>query len=163
MADQDAAGRRASTIQLVQKVRQVIFKLTDVGDIAAGAGRAMTAQVWRISVEATLCQGLGDLVHVGAAAHRSVDQYSGAAGWSGSGGIDAICQRGLIPRRDADPDQDDLQSVVVQKTVKYVTALRERQPGISEPELDRTAEAILNGVLKRLVQIAESGGQIGSA
>jgi hypothetical protein len=40
---------------------------------------------------------------------------------------------------------------------------RERQPGLSEPELDRIAVAIVNGVLKRLVQIAESGGQIGSA
>ena len=63
----------------------------------------------------------------------------------------------------ADPGQDDLQSVVANKTVEYVTTLRERQPGLSEPELDRIAEAILNGVLKRLVQIAESGGQIGSA
>ena len=37
MADQDAAGRRASAIELVQKIRQVIFELTDIGDIAAGA------------------------------------------------------------------------------------------------------------------------------
>jgi hypothetical protein len=63
----------------------------------------------------------------------------------------------------ADPDQDDLQSAVADRTVEYVTTLRERQPGISEAELDRIAAAILNGVLKRLTQIAESGGQIGSA
>ena len=63
----------------------------------------------------------------------------------------------------ADPGQDDLQSVVANKTVEYITTLRARQPGLSEPELDRIAEAILNDVLKRLVQIAESGGQIGSA
>ena len=63
----------------------------------------------------------------------------------------------------ADPDQDDLQSVVVDKTMEYIATLREQQPGISEPDLDRIATAIVKGVLKRLVQIAESGGQIGSA
>jgi hypothetical protein len=63
----------------------------------------------------------------------------------------------------ADPDQDDLHSVVADKTMEYIITLPERQPGLSEPELDRIAAAILNGVLKRLVQIAESGGQIGSA
>jgi len=62
-----------------------------------------------------------------------------------------------------DPEQDDLQSVVADKTMEYIITLRERQPGLSEPELDRIAVAILNGVLKRLVQIADSGGQIGSA
>ena len=62
-----------------------------------------------------------------------------------------------------DPEKDDLQSVVADKTMEYITSLRERQPGLSEPELDRIATAIVKGVLKRLVQIAESGGQIGSA
>jgi hypothetical protein len=62
-----------------------------------------------------------------------------------------------------DPDQDDLQSVVGDKTMEYIITLRERQPELSEPELDRIATAIVNGVLKRLIQIAESGGQIGSA
>jgi len=62
-----------------------------------------------------------------------------------------------------DPEQDDLQSVITDKTMEYIITLRERQPGLSEPELDRIAVAILNGVLKRLVQIADSGGQIGSA
>ena len=62
-----------------------------------------------------------------------------------------------------DPDQDDLQSVVTDKTMEYIIMLRERQPGLSEPELDRIAKAVVSGVLKRLVQLAESGGQIGSA
>ena len=62
-----------------------------------------------------------------------------------------------------DPDQDDLQSVVGDKTMEYVTMLRERQPGLSEPELHRIAAAIVNGVLKRLMEIAESGSQVGSA
>ena len=62
-----------------------------------------------------------------------------------------------------DPERDNLQSIVGDKTMEYINTLRERQPGLSEPELDRIAEAILNGILKRLVQIAESGGQIGSA
>ena len=63
----------------------------------------------------------------------------------------------------ADPGQDDLQSVVADKTMKYIATLRERHPGISEPDLDRIATAIVNGVRKRLMQIAGSGGQIGSA
>ena len=62
-----------------------------------------------------------------------------------------------------DPDQDDLQSLVGDETMEYIITLRERQPGLSEPELDRIAAAIVNGALKRLAQIAESGGQIGSA
>ena len=62
-----------------------------------------------------------------------------------------------------DPEQDDLQSVITDKTMEYIITLRARQSGLSEPELDRIAVAILNGVLKRLVQIADSGGQIGSA
>ena len=57
----------------------------------------------------------------------------------------------------------DFRPFVADKTMEYVTTLRERQPGLSEPELDRIATAILNGVLKRLLQISESGGQIGSA
>jgi hypothetical protein len=62
-----------------------------------------------------------------------------------------------------DPDQDDLQSVVLEKTVEYIKTLCERQHGLPEMELDRIATAIVNGVMKRLVQIAESGSQIGSA
>jgi hypothetical protein len=76
---------RASAIDLVKKIRQVIFKLTGVCDIAAGARRAMAAQVWRISVEASHCQGFCDLVHVGTAARRAVDQYSSAPSRSRSG------------------------------------------------------------------------------
>ena len=59
----------------------------------------MAAQVWRVSVEASLRQGFGDLVHVGAATRRAVDQYSAAPGGSGIGRIGTVCQRGLIPRR----------------------------------------------------------------
>ena len=62
-----------------------------------------------------------------------------------------------------DPNRDDLQSIVGDKTMEYVNTLRERQPGLSAPELDRIAAAIVHGVLKRLTQIVESGGQIGSA
>ena len=62
-----------------------------------------------------------------------------------------------------DPERDDLQSIVSDETMEYIITLRERQPGLSAPELDRIAAAIVRGVLKRLAQIAESGGQIGSA
>ena len=62
-----------------------------------------------------------------------------------------------------DPERDDLQSIVSDETMEYIITLRERQPGLSAPELDRIAAAIVHGVLKRLAQIAESGGQIGSA
>jgi hypothetical protein len=63
----------------------------------------------------------------------------------------------------ADSGQVDIQSVVADKTMKYIAMLRERHPGISEPDLDRIATVIVNGVRKRLMQIAKSGGQIGSA
>ena len=62
-----------------------------------------------------------------------------------------------------DPERDDLQSIVSDETMEYIITLRERQPGLSEPELDRIATAIVRGVLKRLVQIAESGSQTGHA
>jgi hypothetical protein len=61
-----------------------------------------------------------------------------------------------------DPDRNDLQSVVGDLTMEHIITLRERQPGLSEPELDRIATAIVKGVLKRLVQIAQSGSQVGS-
>ena len=62
-----------------------------------------------------------------------------------------------------DPDQDDLQSLVGDETMEYIITLREQQPRLSEVELDRIATAIVRGVLKRLVQIAESGSQTGHA
>jgi hypothetical protein len=49
----------------------------------------------------------------------------------------------------------DFRPFVADKTMEYVTTLRERQPGLSEPELHRIAAAIVNGVLTRLMEIAE--------
>ena len=62
-----------------------------------------------------------------------------------------------------DPQRDELESVIGDKTMEYIDTLRERQPGLSKRELDHIATAIVTNVLRRLVQIAESGSQVGSA
>jgi hypothetical protein len=64
----------------------------------------------------------------------------------------------------AEPNEseDDLSTRISDKTMEHITRLREKH-AFSEEELDRIASAIVGGVLKRLNQIAESGGQIGNA
>jgi hypothetical protein len=58
--------------------------------------------------------------------------------------------------------EDELSTRVCVKTIEHIDHLREEH-AFSEEELDRIARAIIGGVLKRLNQIAESGGQIGNA
>jgi hypothetical protein len=58
--------------------------------------------------------------------------------------------------------EDDLSTAIADKTMEHITRLREKH-AFSEEELDRIASAIVRGVLTRLTQIAESGGQIGNA
>jgi hypothetical protein len=60
-------------------------------------------------------------------------------------------------------DSEDLQTLIADRTVEYVSDLREQHSWLTEAEINRVAEAIITGVLKRLAQIAEGGGQIGSA
>jgi hypothetical protein len=45
----------------------------------------------------------------------------------------------------------------------YVNRLQAEQPQLSEAELEKVLQAVLTGVLERLEQITESGGQFGSA
>lgn len=61
-----------------------------------------------------------------------------------------------------DPE-GDLETLITSKTMDYMVRLRHLQPSLSEQEIDRVTITIVTGVLKRLAQIAESGGQIGSA
>jgi hypothetical protein len=56
----------------------------------------------------------------------------------------------------------ELSTAISDKTMEHITRLREEH-AFSEEELDRIARAIVRGVLTRLNQIAESGGQIGNA
>jgi ribosomal protein L11 methylase PrmA len=63
---------------------------------------------------------------------------------------------------EANVSEDDLSTAISDKTMEHITRLREEH-AFSEEELDRIASAIVRGVLKRLNQIAESGGQIGNA
>ena len=58
--------------------------------------------------------------------------------------------------------EDDLSTAISDKTMTHITRLREEH-AFSEEKLDRIARAIVRGVLTRLNQIAESGGQIGNA
>jgi hypothetical protein len=58
--------------------------------------------------------------------------------------------------------EDELSTAISDKTKEHITRLRKKH-AFSKEELDRTVSAIVGGVLKRLNQIAESGGQIGNA
>ncbi len=49
------------------------------------------------------------------------------------------------------------------KTLTYIAKLRKQQPTLTEAEIERITSAIIEGVLQRLKQITEGGGQIGSA
>jgi hypothetical protein len=63
---------------------------------------------------------------------------------------------------EAIESEEDLSTRISDKTMEHITRLREEH-AFSEEELDRIASAIVRGVLNRLNQIAESGGQIGNA
>jgi hypothetical protein len=63
---------------------------------------------------------------------------------------------------EANESEDDLSTRISDNTMEHIIRLREEH-AFSEEELDRIASAIVRGVLKRLNQIAESGGQIGNA
>ena len=49
------------------------------------------------------------------------------------------------------------------RALAYVNRLRAEQPRLGEAELERVLQAVLTGVVERLEQITESGGQFGSA
>ncbi len=63
---------------------------------------------------------------------------------------------------EATKSEHDLESQIAEKAIAHTIRLRDEY-ALSNEERERIAEAIVRGVLKRLQQIAESGGQIGRA
>ena len=63
----------------------------------------------------------------------------------------------------ADVEESNLTKELARRALAYVNRFRAEQPQLNEAELEKVLEAVLTGVLERLQQIAESGGQFGSA
>jgi hypothetical protein len=63
----------------------------------------------------------------------------------------------------ADVEGSALKKELARRALAYINRLRAEQPQLSEAELDKVLEVVLTGVLERLQQITESGGQFGSA
>jgi hypothetical protein len=63
----------------------------------------------------------------------------------------------------ADRTENDLATRIANETTLYIDQLRQEQRMLTDRDIDRIASAIVGGVLKRLLEIASSGGQIGSA
>ncbi len=63
----------------------------------------------------------------------------------------------------ADRTESDLATKIADEAAVYIDQLRQEQRVLTDNDIDRIASAIVRGVLKRLVEIAVSGGQIGRA
>ncbi len=63
----------------------------------------------------------------------------------------------------ADKTQGDIATRIADEATLYIEQLRQEQRMLTDHDIDRIASAIVRGVLKRLLDIAYSGGQIGSA
>jgi hypothetical protein len=63
----------------------------------------------------------------------------------------------------ADRAENDLATKIADEATIYIDQLRQEQRRLTDHDIDRIATAIVRGVLKRLLEIAYSGGQIGSA
>ncbi len=63
----------------------------------------------------------------------------------------------------ADRAESDLATKIADKAAVYIDQLRQEQRMLTDRDIDRVASAIVRGVLKRLVEVAMSGGQIGRA
>lgn len=62
----------------------------------------------------------------------------------------------------SDRDTSDLGTRISDRTMDFIMDLRSEQPTLTDREIDRVAQVIVRGVLKRLLQIAESGGGVGT-
>ncbi len=62
----------------------------------------------------------------------------------------------------ADKAEGDLETRIADEARLYIEQLRREQRMLTDHDIDRIASAIVRGVLKRLLEIAYSGGQIGS-
>jgi hypothetical protein len=60
-------------------------------------------------------------------------------------------------------EETELAIEIVDKALEYLFHVRGNLSGLDEQEIERIVQAIVKGVLKRLMQIAEGGGQIGRA
>ncbi len=63
----------------------------------------------------------------------------------------------------ADRTESDLATKIAGEAAVHIDQLRQEQRMLTDNDIDRIANAIVRGVLKRLVEIALSGGQIGRA
>ncbi len=63
----------------------------------------------------------------------------------------------------ADRTESDLATKIADEAAVHIDQLRQEQRMLTDNDIDRIATAIVRGVLKRLVEIALSGGQIGRA
>ncbi len=63
----------------------------------------------------------------------------------------------------ADKTEGDMTTKIAEEATLYIDRLRQEQRMLTDRDIDRIATAIVRGVLKRLLEIASSGGQIGSA
>jgi hypothetical protein len=63
----------------------------------------------------------------------------------------------------ADRTESDLATKIADEATLYIDRLRQEQRMLTNDEIDRVASAIVRGVLKRLLEIAFSGGQVGRA
>jgi hypothetical protein len=63
----------------------------------------------------------------------------------------------------ADRTENDLATKIADEATIYIDQLRQEQRMLTDRDIDRIATAIVRGVLKRLLEIAFSGGQIGRA
>jgi hypothetical protein len=60
-------------------------------------------------------------------------------------------------------EESDLRAAISDRTMEYLTELREQQSTLTDADMNRIASRVIKGVLTRLEQIAIGGGQIGSA
>ncbi len=63
----------------------------------------------------------------------------------------------------ADKTEGDMATRIADEATLYIDQLRREQRMLTDHDIDRIAGAIIRGVIKRLLEIAYSGGQIGSA
>jgi hypothetical protein len=60
----------------------------------------------------------------------------------------------------ADRTENDLATRIANEATLYIGQLRQEQRMLTDRDIDRIASAIVGGVLKRLLEIACSGGQM---
>ena len=99
MADQ---GQRRGGIGLAKRgdeIGEVIFELSDIGDVAAGSRTAMAANIQRVAFYPALRQGPGESVDVvSAGPRRAVNDDRNAAGRRNACWLMPDTQRGAVTR-----------------------------------------------------------------